>query len=101
MSVDTTSDIKHHVKTYLMVFVTLAFLTLVTVGVSFLDLSTTNAIILALAIASVKGALVASYFMHLITEKAFIVWILFLTVLFFFVIIFMPVLANYDWIDIS
>ena len=34
----TPEEIKHHVKTYVLVFVALAFLTIVTVGISYLDL---------------------------------------------------------------
>lgn len=101
MSVHTAMDIQNHVKVYMMVFAALAVLTLVTVGATYLNLSEGEAIFLALSIATVKGALVASYFMHLISEKAFIRWILLLTLTLFFIIMFLPAIAFYDWIDIS
>ena len=78
-----TKDIQQHIKVYMIVFATLAALTVATVAASYLDLSRGEAIFLALTIASVKGSLVASYFMHLISEKALITWILMLTAVFF------------------
>lgn len=94
-------DIKKHVKIYLTVFAALAALTMITVGASYLDLSQSEAILLALAIASVKGSLVASYFMHLISEKALVTWILILTVSFFFILMFLPAISYFDWVDFS
>ena len=91
-----TKDIQQHIKVYMCVFTALAVLTLVTVGASYLDLSSGEAILLALIIASVKGSLVAGYFMHLITEKQTIVWILILTFTFFLVLMFFPLITATD-----
>jgi len=77
-------DVDKHVKTYIVVFVSLLVLTLVTVGISYLGLSTGPAVALALLVATVKGSLVACYFMHLISERKLIYAVLTLTVLFFF-----------------
>ncbi|HJL62977.1 MAG: cytochrome C oxidase subunit IV family protein [Candidatus Marinimicrobia bacterium] len=99
MSKNDVTDIKSHVKVYMLVFAALAVLTIVTVSVSYLDLSTSEAVFLALIIASIKGSLVASYFMHLISEKALISWILILTAVFFFTLMFLPILSFYDWVD--
>jgi cytochrome c oxidase subunit IV len=65
-------DAKKHVKTYITVFATLMALTVITVGVSYLHLKTSEAITIALVIATMKGSLVATYFMHLISEKRYI-----------------------------
>ena len=65
-------DIKKEVRGYLIVFGALLFFTVVTVGVSYLHLSLPQAITLALIIATIKAGLVASYFMHLISEKVLI-----------------------------
>ena len=77
---DTThmsvEEVKKHVRVYLTVFGALAVLTVVTVGVGYLRLPIWPALIIALIIASVKGGLVAGYFMHLISEKKVIYWIL-------------------------
>ena len=83
-------DIQRHIKVYMTIFAALAVLTIITVAASYLDLSTGEAILLALTIASVKGSLVAGYFMHFISEKALITWILMLTAVFFFVLMFIP-----------
>ncbi len=72
----TLEDVKRHVKVYITVFIALAILTVVTVAVSYLHMPFTPALLVALAIATVKAALVALYFMHLISEKQVILWVL-------------------------
>ena len=89
-------DIQRHIKVYMTIFAALAVLTIITVAASYLDLSTGEAILLALTIASVKGSLVAGYYMHLISEKALITWILLLTAVFFFVLMFIPMASFID-----
>ena len=96
----TESIIQEHIRVYLMVFGALAVLTVVTVLASYLDVSTSEGIFLALIIASVKASLVAGYFMHLISEKSTIIWILMLTVLFFFVMLFLPLISYTDQVHI-
>ena len=91
-----SSDIKNHIKVYLYVFGALAILTVLTVAASYLKLSDGEAILLALTIASVKGSLVAGYFMHLISERALITWILMLTAGFFFILMFIPIASLID-----
>ena len=61
-----------------------------------MDVSNTEAIFLALAIATVKASLVAGYFMHLITERQTIIYILCLTFLFFLVCMFLPLITFID-----
>ena len=92
-------DLKKHVRTYLMVFGGLMILTLVTVGVRYLHLPVVVAILLALAIAMVKGALVACYFMHLISERKLILIIMLATVFFFFGVLLGPVLTELNEIN--
>lgn len=94
------ADIDKHVKTYILVFVALMVLTIVTVAVSYLDLSTAGTITLALVIATIKGSLVACYFMHLISEKKLIYTVLIFTVIFFLAMLLGPVLTNIDEISI-
>jgi caa(3)-type oxidase subunit IV len=83
-------DIQKHVRTYMMVFASLGVLTIVTVAVSYLHLSTPAAVAVALAVALVKGSLVALYFMHLIAEEKTIYWLLGLTAAFFVTVMFIP-----------
>ena len=94
MSAHTVEEIKKETRIYIMVFVALAVLTVVTVAVSYLHLTAGPAILLALAIASVKGSLVACYFMHLISERKLIYSVLLLTVAFFVVLMVVPISAT-------
>jgi cytochrome c oxidase subunit 4 len=89
-------DIRSHVKTYYMIFGALMVLTIITVGVSYLELSTPMAITVALVVATIKGSLVALYFMHLLHERKVIYWVLALTVIFFIFMMFVPLFTNLD-----
>jgi cytochrome c oxidase subunit 4 len=66
-----------------MVFGTLLVLTLITVGVSYLDLPEVETVIVALTIATVKASLVAIFFMHLKGERPMVMWPLALTAFLF------------------
>ena len=94
------ADIDRHVKVYITVFVALMALTVITVAISYLHLPTPWAIAVALFVATVKGSLVACYFMHLIAEKKLIYAVLAVTVAFFVVLLALPVLtvSNGYWI---
>ena len=92
----SAEDLKKHVRAYILVFVSLMVLTLVTVAVSTLHLPVHQAIAVALIIATVKGSLVACYFMHLISEKKLILWVMALTVAFFAVLLLVPVFTVAD-----
>ncbi len=84
------ASIQKQVKTYIAVFVALAVLTVLTVAVSYLNLPIYAAIAVALLIASVKVGLVMAFFMHLISEKKIIYWILALAFLFFLQLLLVP-----------
>jgi len=90
MAGHSAEDIKKETRVYILVFVALAALTLVTVGVSYLDLSVAAGIGLALLIAAIKGSLVAAYFMHLLSERKLIYAVLMLTLVFFVALMFLP-----------
>ena len=92
----TPDQVKHHVRIYVMVFVALALLTIVTVAISYLDLGPIASVALALFVASIKGSLVACYFMHLIDEKITIYWTLLITVAMFMVLLFVPLSTLLD-----
>lgn len=87
---------KPNVKPYILVFVALMVLTVVTVAVSYLDLSVGAGIALALLIASVKGSLVACYFMHLISERKLILFVMAITVLLFLAVLLGPTVTEVD-----
>ncbi len=83
-------EIRKHVRTYIVVFVALAALTVVTVAISYVHLPTPQAIALAVLVASVKAALVALFFMHLISERRVIYAVLVLVAIFFVALMFLP-----------
>ena len=97
---DHAADIDRHVKVYITVFFALMVLTVVTVAISRLHLSVPIAVAVAVLVAIVKGSLVACYFMHLISEKKLILWVLALTVAFFVALLALPVMTFFDgfWI---
>ena len=96
MSQAYAHDVQKEVKGYLLVFAALAFLTIVTVAISYLHLNIHAAVAVALLVAIVKGSLVACYFMHLISERKLIYSILILTSTFFAALFLLPLLGRYD-----
>ncbi len=66
-------------KKYMGVGLTLFFLTVMTVAAKNLNAGMALAILIALSIAALKGSLVASFFMHLASEKKTVYLILLLT----------------------
>jgi cytochrome c oxidase subunit 4 len=76
-------DVVAQVRGYMFVFGALLVLTLATVGVSYLRLPETPAVIIGISIALTKAALVAMYFMHLKGEKPMVFWPLGLTAFLF------------------
>jgi len=96
MDAHAVDDIRSHVKTYLMIFGALMVLTMVTVGVSYLHLPVAMAIAVALVVATIKGSLVALYFMHLNHERKLIYYVLALTAVFFIFMMFVPLFTNMD-----
>ncbi len=94
------ADIDRQVRVYITVFVALMALTLITVAVSYLHLPTPMAIAVALFVATVKGSLVACYFMHLISEKKLIYAVLAITAIKFAALLVLPVFthSNGYWI---
>ena len=100
MSSYHAADIDRHVRVYITVFVALMVLTIVTVAISRFHLPVHLAVTVALIVATVKGALVACYFMHLVSEKKLIYAVLGLTAVFFVALLALPVLTVSDgyWI---
>ncbi|MDH3745353.1 MAG: cytochrome C oxidase subunit IV family protein [Acidobacteriota bacterium] len=90
MSGHTVEEIRSEMRRYWVVGTALFLLTVITVAVSYLDVSQGVAIAIALVIACLKGGLVAAVFMHLISEKQAIYSLLLLTVLFFIVLMLGP-----------
>jgi cytochrome c oxidase subunit IV len=92
----SAADIDRHVRIYITVFVSLMALTIITVVISRFHLPVPIAVTIALLVATIKGSLVACYFMHLISEKKLIYAVLAITVAFFVVLLALPVLTVHD-----
>ena len=97
---DHAVDIDKHVRVYITVFVALMALTIVTVAVSRYHLPVPIAVTVALLVATIKGSLVACYFMHLLSEKKLILAVLALTAFFFAALLALPLFTVSDgyWI---
>lgn len=94
---ESAEEIRKHVRVYILVFAALAVLTVVTVGVSYLQIESVAAtVLIALFIASIKGGLVAGYFMHLMSERQIIFWVLALTVVFFAALMLLPSVTEFS-----
>ncbi len=83
-------EMKKHVNEYLAVFGALLCFTFVTVWAASWKVALPAAIVIAVAIAVVKGGLVATFFMHLKGEKPVIYYCLILTFVFFLGLILLP-----------
>jgi cytochrome c oxidase subunit 4 len=93
--------VQKSVRGYMMVFGMLMVFTIITVGVAQLHFAVPMAIAVALVIAGMKGAMVAAVFMHLSHERWWVYGTLLLTVVFFIVLLFLPVLTTLDGIGIG
>jgi cytochrome c oxidase subunit 4 len=93
---ESPEEFKKHLRSYYVVFVALLCLTAVTVAVAELKLERPIAITVALVIATIKAGLVASVFMHLISEKKVIFAVLTLTAFFFVLVMALPSLTLYE-----
>jgi cytochrome c oxidase subunit 4 len=96
MDAHAADDVKKAVKTYYMIFGALMVFTVLTVAVSYLHLPLAFAVLVALVVATIKGSLVAMFFMHLMHERKVIYWALLLTVIFFIFLMFVPLATNLD-----
>ena len=91
-------SVRKSVRGYIKVFVSLMVFTVITVAVSRLHFGVPIAITVALAIASIKGSMVAGVFMHLSYERKWIYGALILTVIGFAILMTVPSLTINDGI---
>ena len=93
----SAEETKKHIDIYMKVAGGLAILTVITVLASYIDVAVPLAIIIALIIATAKGSLVVSFFMHLVDEKSrTLVFALALTVVFWIFLMLVPILTVSD-----
>ncbi len=93
-------DIDRTVRGFMVVFISLLALTVVSVGVSYLHLKEWEAVTVALIIASFKASLVGLFFMRLISETKVIFIVLAFTAAFFIVLLLVPLLTDLDKITL-
>src|SRR3982751_3200997 len=89
-------SIRKHVRSYWMIGAALFVFTGITVAVNQVHLAGPAAITVALIIATMKGSMVASIFMHLSHEKKWIYGSLILTVIGFAILMLVPSLTMND-----
>ena len=87
----TAEEIRGEIRRYWIIGLALFLLTVITVVVSYLDVSPGMAVFVALLIACIKGSLVAAVFMHLISERQAIYSLLILTAIFFAALMIIPI----------
>ena len=92
------AEVKKSVRKYVMVGAALFVFTVITVAANRFHFIVPLAITVALIIAATKGSMVAAVFMHLSHEKRWIYGALLLTVAFFVVLMFVPLLTTLDGI---
>ena len=90
------AEVKKTVSKYLLIGAALLVFTGITVAANLVHLAVPLAITVALIIATIKGSMVAAVFMHLNHEKKWIYASLMLTVIFFIVLLFVPLLTISD-----
>src|SRR6187455_1789930 len=88
--------IRKTVRTYWMIGAALFVFTVITVAVNQIHLAVPLAITVALIIATMKGSMVAAVFMHLSHERMWIYGALMLTVVFFIVLMCVPIFTTMD-----
>ena len=95
----SSQNIESHIKVYWNVFYALLAFTVLTVAVSYIPFEEYTflpfspifwILFVGLTIACVKGYLVSAYFMHLNDESSTIYYTLLLSVIFLFVLLFIP-----------
>ncbi len=94
----TVEEINKHVAKYKKVYLALMVLSAATVATHFFHPGVAVAITVALGIALIKGTMVAGYFMHLFDEKKIVFVVLAIMLIFFAVLMALPVLTNNDHI---
>ena len=92
------AEVQKKVRTYFTIGAALLIFTGITVGANLLHLAGAAAITVALVIACMKGSMVASVFMHLSHERKWIYGSLLLTVVFFIVLMTIPIFTTMDTI---
>ena len=90
------ASVKSSVRRYMMIGALLLLFTGITVAANQVHLAVPLAVTVALIIATMKGSMVAAVFMHLSQERKWIYGALLLTVVFFIVLMCLPIFTTMD-----
>jgi cytochrome c oxidase subunit 4 len=90
------SAVKKSVRVYMTIGAALLLFTAITVAANQVHLAVPIAVAVALIIATMKGSMVAAVFMHLSHERKWIYGSLLLTVVFFVVLMSIPLFTTMD-----
>lgn len=93
-----SAEVEKNLRKYWTIGGLLLVFTVITVAASYLNLSVAAGVTVALIIATMKGSMVASVFMHLSHEKGWIYGALILTVLGFIILMAIPMFTVMDTI---
>lgn len=93
-----SAGIRKSIRTYMTVGVALLIFTGITVGANQFHFGVPVAVTVALIIATMKGSMVASIFMHLSHEKKWIYGSLLLTLIGFLILMTVPIFTTRDTI---
>jgi caa(3)-type oxidase subunit IV len=91
-------SVRKSIRLYLTIGISLLIFTAITVAANTFHFVVPIAITVALIIATIKGSMVASVFMHLSNERRWIYGALLLTVFFFIVLMCVPLFTTLDTI---
>ena len=89
-------DIQKSIRSYMMIGVALLVFTGITVAANQVHLAVPAAVTVPLIIATIKGSMVASVFMHLSHEKKWIYGALILTLIGFIILMTVPMFTTMD-----
>ena len=94
---EETEHLKKHIKLHVVIGLSLAMLSLLTVGVALLPFSTAGHMVVGLVICFIMAGLVAYFFMHLSAERKFIYQVTGFTVFFCIGLLLLTLLAYWDY----
>lgn len=99
MATDSVESIKKEIRGYVVIFIGIVSLSLTAVLLYYLNLPLMAAVLLTLLIVGVQVFLAAGYFMHLITEKKLVLYIvLALTAIFVLAVLVLPYIEHHNTI---
>ncbi len=89
---ETKENIQKEIKKHITIYILLLILTVINFSLSRMHLSAVETLSGVLSIALIQGSMVVCYFMHLLSEKKMIHFVLILTIILAAGLLFLPIL---------